>query len=226
LNYAAISTNRTTDNTIFQFYTPNTSTGLAMTALSTGIQYDPVGYTGASQAIRFNGWNIFQWAGWVTDKPNTVHLPTYSIIGDGNINLQNFNYLHGKYVNTRGAILTSVAGYGAGYPGIANLEIINNNTTSSNLAIANYDDSQGPASYRFRVNYGGQVIIGHGTPAASAALEIISTTGGLLLPRMTKTQRDAITSPATGLEIFQTDNTPGKRVYNGTNWMRFTETAD
>jgi hypothetical protein len=43
---------------------------------------------------------------------------------------------------------------------------------------------------------------------------------------MTKTQRDAISSPATGLMIYQTDNTPGLRVYNGTNWMRYTETAD
>lgn len=31
---------------------------------------------------------------------------------------------------------------------------------------------------------------------------------------------------AIGLEIYQTDNTQGKRVWNGTNWMRYTETAD
>lgn len=60
----------------------------------------------------------------------------------------------------------------------------------------------------------------------SAAFEINGTAGGLLLPRLTKTQRDAIASPAAGLAIYQTDNTPGLRVYNGTNWMRFTETAD
>lgn len=64
------------------------------------------------------------------------------------------------------------------------------------------------------------------TPAASAALEVKSTTKGLLLPRMTKTQRDAISSPVAGLAVYQTDNTPGLRVYNGTNWMRYTETAD
>jgi hypothetical protein len=64
------------------------------------------------------------------------------------------------------------------------------------------------------------------SPAASSILDIVSTTKGVLLPRMTKTQRDAISSPATGLMIYQTDNTPGLRVYNGTNWMRYTETAD
>lgn len=61
---------------------------------------------------------------------------------------------------------------------------------------------------------------------ASAALEVKSTSKGFLLPRMTKTQRDAISSPATGLAIFQTDNTPGLRVYNGTNWIKFTESTD
>jgi hypothetical protein len=50
-----------------------------------------------------------------------------------------------------------------------------------------------------------QVGINNETPDASAALDITSTTGGLLVPRMTKTQRDAITSPAQGLIIFCTD---------------------
>jgi hypothetical protein len=61
---------------------------------------------------------------------------------------------------------------------------------------------------------------------ASAQLEIASTTKGLLLPRMTKVQRDAISTPVAGLAVYQTDNTPGLRVYNGANWMRYTETAD
>jgi hypothetical protein len=63
-------------------------------------------------------------------------------------------------------------------------------------------------------------------PAASALLDLNSTTKGLKVMNMTKAQRDAISSPAIGLAIYQTDNTPGLRVYNGTNWMRFTETAD
>ncbi|MGF2413369.1 MAG: hypothetical protein ACQUYJ_13645 [Ferruginibacter sp.] len=59
-----------------------------------------------------------------------------------------------------------------------------------------------------------------------AKMDIASTTQGVLLPRMTKAQRNLIASPIADLEIYQTDNTPGKRVYNGTNWMKFTETAD
>jgi hypothetical protein len=79
----------------------------------------------------------------------------------------------------------------------------------------------GKAKFRNSLN------VGDGTyPVTSAALQVTSTTQGLLLPRMTKTQRDAISTPVAGLAIYQTDNTPGLRVYNGTNWMRFTETTD
>ena len=73
---------------------------------------------------------------------------------------------------------------------------------------------------------GANVSIGSTAAATCAQLDITSTTRGLLLPRMTKTQRDAISTPLAGLAVYQTDNTPGLRVYNGTNWMRFTETID
>ena len=74
--------------------------------------------------------------------------------------------------------------------------------------------------------FNGAVGINIAIPNSSATLDITSTTKGFLPPRMTKTQRNAIASPATGLEIYQTDNIPGLRVYNGTNWMRYTETTD
>ncbi|MDC0342251.1 DUF1566 domain-containing protein [Flavobacteriaceae bacterium] len=48
-----------------------------------------------------------------------------------------------------------------------------------------------------------QIGINNETPDASAALDITSTTGGLLPPRMTTTQRDAI-SAAKGLVLFNT----------------------
>ena len=53
------------------------------------------------------------------------------------------------------------------------------------------------------------------SPDNSAMLDIKSTAKGLLLPRMTLTQRDAIASPATGLTIYQTDNAPGIYVNSG-----------
>lgn len=62
----------------------------------------------------------------------------------------------------------------------------------------------------------GQLGLG-GDAVATAKLELVSTTQGFLPPRMTTTQRDAITSPATGLEIYNTTtNVPN--FYNGTAW--------
>jgi len=46
--------------------------------------------------------------------------------------------------------------------------------------------------------------IGTTTPHPSAALDITSTTGGLLIPRMNSSQRDAIALPTKGLIIFNT----------------------
>jgi len=56
-------------------------------------------------------------------------------------------------------------------------------------------------------------------PDGSAMLDITSTDRGILIPRMTEAQRNAISSPATGLLIFQTDNTPGHYYYDGSGWV-------
>jgi hypothetical protein len=60
--------------------------------------------------------------------------------------------------------------------------------------------------------------IGTTTPNSSSLLEIKSTTKGLLIPRMTQTQRNAIHTPAKGLLIYQTDNNPGFYYYDGSAW--------
>ena len=55
------------------------------------------------------------------------------------------------------------------------------------------------------------------TPDASSILELRTTTKGMLIPRMTTTERDAISSPATGLLVYNT--TTGKfNYYNGSTW--------
>ncbi len=69
-------------------------------------------------------------------------------------------------------------------------------------------------------------VYGTTAPDASALVDLVSTTKGFGLTNMTKSQRNAISSPRIGLMIYQTDNTPGLRVFNGTNWMRYTESAD
>ena len=66
-----------------------------------------------------------------------------------------------------------------------------------------------------------QIGIGTTTPHASSALEIASTNSGILIPRMTQVQRDAIATPVTGLLIYQTDNTAGFYYYTGVIWTTF-----
>lgn len=63
-----------------------------------------------------------------------------------------------------------------------------------------------------------QVGVGTTSPDVSAALDVESTTKGLLIPRMTTAQRTAITSPSKGLQVF--DNTTNSHWYhNGTVWV-------
>jgi hypothetical protein len=58
-----------------------------------------------------------------------------------------------------------------------------------------------------------------GTQAdGSAMLEVKSTNKGLLIPRLTQTQRGSIPTPATGLLVYQTDGATGFYFYNGTAW--------
>jgi uncharacterized protein (TIGR02145 family) len=66
-----------------------------------------------------------------------------------------------------------------------------------------------------------QASIGTTTPNASAALDVTSITSGLLPPRMTKAQRDAISTPAAGLMVYCTDcRVNGEpQFYNGTTWF-------
>jgi hypothetical protein len=92
---------------------------------------------------------------------------------------------------------------------------------ASGSAVGNtpyWDGSQWVLNSANVFNNGSSVGIGTVSPSASAALEVNSTTKGILLPTMTQTQRNAISTPATGLLIYQSDNTPGFYYYNGSAW--------
>ena len=71
----------------------------------------------------------------------------------------------------------------------------------------------------------GSVGIGTTAPDASAALDITSTSKGLLPPRLSQAQRDALASPAAGLTIYNT--TTGKlNTWNGTSWTEGLSTVE
>lgn len=64
--------------------------------------------------------------------------------------------------------------------------------------------------------------IGTQSPNTSSLLDITSTAKGVLIPRMTKSQRDAIAAPATGLLIYQTNSNAGFYYYAGNGWSPVT----
>jgi uncharacterized protein (TIGR02145 family) len=66
--------------------------------------------------------------------------------------------------------------------------------------------------------------IGTTNPAPSAQLEVSSTTKGVLLPRMTTTQKNAISNPVEGLEVYDL-TLHQKSYFNGTVWVSLTTPA-
>jgi hypothetical protein len=63
-----------------------------------------------------------------------------------------------------------------------------------------------------------QMGIGTTSPNSAAELDISSTSKGLLIPRMTEAQLRAISSPATGLKVYNT-NTNSVYYFNGSDWL-------
>jgi len=72
-----------------------------------------------------------------------------------------------------------------------------------------------------RIDSNSNVGIGTSAPNASAILDAQSTTKGVRMPNMTTTQKNAISSPAAGLMVF--DTTLSKLcVYSGSAWQTIT----
>jgi nitrogen fixation protein len=114
------------------------------------------------------------------------------------------SYQIGLYVNTTTAVIYTAnrdlsAGAGAGVP----LSFQPSGTEAMRLTATS-----------------GNLLIGTTTDVASSILTLASTTKGFLPPRMTTTQKNAISSPAAGLIVY--DTTDNKHYgYNGTTWNAF-----
>lgn len=74
-------------------------------------------------------------------------------------------------------------------------------------------------TFFFMSNTMAQVGIGVATPDPSAMLHVQATDKGMLIPRMTAAQKNAITSPAEGLLIYQTDSPIGFWYFSNGNWI-------
>jgi hypothetical protein len=71
---------------------------------------------------------------------------------------------------------------------------------------------------KLKVTNDGSISVNTTSPNTSSLLDLTSTTKGFLAPRMTTTQRDAITTPATGLSVYNT-TTNTQDYYNGAAWV-------
>jgi hypothetical protein len=77
------------------------------------------------------------------------------------------------------------------------------------------------SAWRLYLDSSGNLGIGTTSPSASAILDAQSTTKGVRMPNMTTTQKNAISSPAAGLMVF--DTTLSKLcVYTGAAWQTIT----
>ncbi len=92
--------------------------------------------------------------------------------------------------------------------------------TSTNFRILALQAFMLVLAITFTTNLMAQVAINEDSslPDASAMLDVKSTNKGVLVPRMTEAERNAITSPATGLFVYQTNGTTGFYYYDGTEW--------
>ena len=71
-------------------------------------------------------------------------------------------------------------------------------------------------------NDGTNVMVGTSSVDDNSVFTIESSEKGILIPRLTKEKRDAISSPTTSLLIYQSDNIPGFYYYNGSVWKYLT----
>jgi hypothetical protein len=134
---------------------------------------------------------------------------------------QNAAVGHSALQNNRAGSNTAL-GFGAGYNGGTNA----NTTGANNIFIgANSIGVSATESNRTWIGntsttttwLGGSLLLGTTTDVASSKLTIESTTQGFLPPRMTTTEKNAISSPASGLIVY--DSTLNAlNFYNGSSW--------
>lgn len=155
--------------------------------------------------------------GTTAGSPTTVSTTAYSI--------QNNTYAVGLASGNTATVTTGAGFYAAGptvaatgtmttYYGLYLGSATVTGTLTNNWGVYSADTAA--------KNYlGGTVGVGTTSPDASAILDAQSTTKGVRMPNMTTTQKNAISSPAAGLMVF--DTTLAKLcVYSGSAWQTIT----
>jgi hypothetical protein len=100
----------------------------------------------------------------------------------------------------------------SGHNPLARIHAVRENSSDGKCALTLATRSTSTISEAMRIDSSGQV--GIGTTSPSAPLEVTSTTGGVIMPRMTTTQMNAISSPTDGEMIY---NTTANKFYGRAN---------
>jgi len=188
------------DNTFTQGFSNIAS---AAFAIAQGDRNKSIGYASFSQGLLNNNQADY---GFSSGYGNTMNAQNNYAIGENNV-------VTGRYAGTLGRNLRAKA-YASISVGQFNdtldAPIFNVPLASDRVFQVGKGTSDANRDNALTIFRNGQTAINTTNPAASAVLDVTSTTGGILFPRMTITQRDAVASPANGLMIFCTDCGTGK----------------
>jgi hypothetical protein len=149
----------------------------------------------------------------LVDGTETITSSTTSTAGYGSNPVINFIYTPISNQTVKLRTTSSTRGTQSVVSGTANITQIGSSAFVSPWTLSGTNT----------FNTTGNVGIGTSSPSSSALLDISSTSKGILIPRMTASQKNAISSPTTGLLIFQTDAPSDFYHYNGSSWISLTE---
>ncbi|MCZ2477665.1 hypothetical protein G9H58_06285 [Aquirufa antheringensis] len=207
---AAIGSQWTTASSNIYFNTGNVGIGVSNPGFGFNTNLDVLGKAsfrtnGANNAMVFDGYSpsgILQVARIYTSAANGA--PSDFVLG---------TYPNG---HTKQLFLKQSNGF---------VGVNNDNPTAQLDVVGNLKTSETITAGAGASTIAGSLVVG-GTSATgtSAALEVKSTTQGLLLSRLTTAQKDAITNPTQGLMLFCTSAGPNgqMQVYDGLSWTNFT----
>jgi hypothetical protein len=173
------------------------------------------------------GGNTFTGAQTITGASLTLQnagAVTLALNDTSNANIPAFNLQ--QLGTTRGRIeggvgLTSRLDFSVGIPLSRSMSLNQGGTQNYGVTIGRSSIAGNVAPPTDGLHVQGTVAIGTTTPSAKAILDLTSTTKGFLPPRMTTTERNAITSVPAGLMIYNTSLNK-LNVYNGTTWETVT----
>lgn len=160
----------------------------------------------------------------------TLELPPTGFAAGASLNVYfaaNSDNTHKLALFANGSAVTQYGGFGINDNNAAGIGVStaqgsavvmdSRNGTAPPMRFLEHAASSSTEVEAMDIQNSGNVTIGTTTDVASAILQIASTTKGVLFPKLTTTQQNAISSPATGLLIWNIDSF-AFCAYNGTAW--------